>query len=60
MNKDLETGALEVFFCSKKTRKSNPLQMTSGKTSRQLFKDPDGELVQLGFETAASHSGDLC
>ena len=60
MNKDLETGALEIFFGSKKTRKSNHLQMTSGNTSRQLFKDPDEELVQLGFETAASYSGDLC
>jgi len=48
------------FFYSKKTRKSNLLQMTSGNTSRQLFKDPDGELVGPGFETAASHSVDLC
>ena len=29
------------FFYSKKTRKSNRLQMTSGSISRQLFKDPD-------------------
>ena len=60
MNKDLETGALEVFFYSNKTRKSNRLQMTLGNTSCQLFKDPDGELFRLGFETAASHSVDLC
>ena len=27
--------------------------MTSGNPSRQLFKDPDGELVWPGFETAS-------
>ena len=27
--------------------------MTSGNPSRQLFKDPDGELVRPGFETAS-------
>ena len=48
------------FFYSKKTRKSNRLQMTSGNTFRQLFKDPHEELVRPGFETAASHSVDLC
>ena len=32
---------------------SNRLQMTSGNPSRQLFKDPDGELVRPGFETAS-------
>ena len=47
---------LTGFFYSKKTRKSNRLQMTSGSTSRQLFKDPDRQLVQPGFETAASRS----
>ena len=41
------------FSYSKKTRKSNRLQMTSGNTFRQLFKDPDGELVRPGFETAS-------
>ena len=52
-------GGLQFFFYSKKTRKSNRLQMTSGNTFRQLFKDPDGELVRPGFETAAPHSVDL-
>ena len=51
---------LQVFFNFKKTRKSNRLQMTSGSTSRQLFKDPDRQLVRLGFETAASRSVDRC
>ena len=52
-------GGPTWFFNSKKTRRANRLQMTSGNTSRQLFKDPDGELVRPGFETAASHSVDL-
>ena len=53
---------LQVFFYyySKKTRKSNRLKMTSGSTSRQLFKDPDRQLVWPGFETAASCSVDWC
>ena len=55
MNKDRETGPTG-FFYSKKTRKSNRLQMTTGSTSRQLFQDPDRQLVWPGFETAASRS----
>ena len=51
MNKDRETGPTG-FFSSKKTRKSNCLQMTTRSTSRQLFKDPDRQLVWPGFETA--------
>ena len=39
MNKDRETGRTG-FVYSKKTRKTNCLQMTTGSTSRQLFKDP--------------------
>ena len=52
-------GAYRIFH-SRKTRKSNRLQMTSGSTSRQLFKDPDRQLVWPGFETAASRSVDRC
>ena len=44
MNKDRETKPTG-FFYSKKTRKSNGLQMTSGSTSGKLFKDPDRQLV---------------
>ena len=59
MNKDREKGPTG-FFYSSKTRKSNRLQMTSGNTSRPLFKDPDRQLVRPGFETAASRSVDRC
>ena len=51
---------LQVFFNFKKTRKSNRLQMTSGSTSRQLFKDPDRQLVRPAFETVASCSVNRC
>ena len=57
MNKDRETEPTG-FFYSKRTKKSNRLQMTWGSTSRQLFKDPDRQLVRPGFETAASRSVD--
>ena len=60
MNKDRETGPTGFFFNFKKTRKSNRLQMTSGSTSRQLFKDPDRQLVWPEFETAACRSVDRC
>ena len=51
-----------VFFYSKKTRKSNRLQMTLKRQhfSSVIFKDPDRELVWPGFETAAFHSVDRC
>ena len=51
---------LQFFFNFKKTRKSNRLQMTSGSTSRQLFKDPDRQLVRPAFETVASCSVNRC
>ena len=50
MNKDRETEPTGIFY-SRKTRKPNPLQMTSGTTSRQLIKDPDRQLVRPEFET---------
>ena len=59
MNNYRETGPTG-FFYSKKTRKSPRLQMTSGSTSRQLFKDPDRQLVWPGFENEASPSVDRC
>ena len=52
----------QVFFSPRRLESLTSLTVCrrhkKGSTSHQLFKDPDRQLVRLGFETAASRSVD--